>query len=313
MTRTPDHTSTSAPTDATWLSQPERGALLGMKLMLWVATVCGRWPARQVVRLIAAYYVCFDKEARRHSTAWLRTVWGREPRFREVYRHFFTFAQVTLDRLFLVQGKVGAFEVERTGNAHLMELERARQGAILLGAHLGSFEAMRAGAHEESFGINIVGNFANAKLINSLLDDLGSNQQARFIDISADPIQSTMLIRERLEEGEMVAVLGDRQSAGMKTVRVNFFGKPASFPAGPFILAALLDCPVYLVFGLYHEPNRYSLHCEPFRDKLVLPRRQRQEALEEVVQAYADRLEVYARQAPYCWFNFFDFWDEPQA
>ena len=77
-----------------------------------------------------------------------------------------------------------------------------------------------------------------------------------------------------------------------------------------FLLAAALKCPVYLVFGLYFEPNRYELFCEPFAERIELPRKGRHEALAQVVQSYAQRLEHYARLAPDNWFNFYDFWQK---
>lgn len=297
-------------TDENWLTQPERGALLGMKTVLWLATAFGRWPARQLVRLIALYYALFDRKARSASTQWLSTVLQRPPRFIERYRHLFTFAQVALDRFFFLRGKTAPFAVTRTGNEHLIALQQRQQGAVLLGAHLGSFEAMRAGARDEQFAINIVGNFANAKLINALFEELSDDNRAQLIDISTDSIGATLQMRTKLENGQMVALLGDRRSETTKNVPVSFFGKPARLPAGPFILASLLQCPVYLVFGLYREPNRYDLYCEPFANRVELPRKNRDEALQRLVQRYADRLEHYARQAPYCWFNFFPFWDD---
>lgn len=306
-------TVVSPTSNESWLTQPERGAVLGIRLVFWMATIFGRWPVRQLVRLIAAWYWLFDRAAREASRGWLQVVLEREPTRREVYKHLFSFAQVTLDRLFLLQGKTAAFQVTRTGNEHLIALRDGRQGAILLGAHLGSFEAMRVGGEEEDFDIHIVGNFANARMINSLLDELDPAMRARVIDIGEDPMSSTLRIQEQLAEGGMVAILGDRVTPRSKTVTVEFFGRPAAFPAGPFILASLLQCPVYLVFGLYQEPNRYDLFCEPFASQVVLPRRSRQDSLEAVVQAYAHRLEAYARRAPYSWFNFYDFWKKPDA
>lgn len=299
--------------DADWLSQPERGALLGMKLVMWLATAFGRWPARQLVRAVALYYALFDRSARAASRDWLTTVQGRAPSFGETYRHFFTFAQVTLDRFFFLRGKTAPFEISRTGNEHLIALQRTRQGAVLLGAHLGSFEAMRAGGREEAFDINIVGNFANARVINALFEDLGDANRARVIDVSDDSLNATLQMRERLEDGEMVALLGDRRSEATKSVTVSFFGRPARLPAGPFILASLLGCPVYLVFGLFHAPRHYALHCEPFAERIELPRGTRQQALQDVMQRYATRLEHYASTAPYCWFNFFEFWDDTRS
>ncbi len=298
---------------AAWLTQRERGALAGIRLMFWIATLFGRWPAQQVVRVIALWYALFDRSARRASRAWLERVYGRTVKFREIYRHVLCFARVALDRVFLLLGAHGACVVNRTGNHYLRELARERRGAVLLGAHLGSFEAMRAGAKNEQLPLNIVGHFENARMINALLEQLDPQLSARVLHVGQDPVGFALNVRERLAQGELVAILADRVGLNDKRVEVEFFGKPAPFPTGPFLLASVLKCPVYLVFGLYFEPNRYELFCEPFAERIELPRRERAAALEAVVQRYARRLEDYARKAPNNWFNFYDFWSSHRA
>ncbi len=300
---------------ATWLNTRERGTLLGIRAVFWLATAFGRWPARQLMRLIALYYALFDRTTKRASRDYWTRVTGEPSGFRTTYRHVFRFAQVALDRMFLLKGKTRHFTFTRTGNEHLLELAAKRQGAVLLGAHLGSYEAMRAGGDDEQLPVNIVGHFDNAKMINALFDRLNTDRAARVIHAEAGSVDFIFTIRERIEAGEMVALLGDRVGLNDNHVTVDFFGAPARFAAGPFLLASLLRCPVYLVFGLYYEPNRYELHCEPFTDRVILPRRQREAALVEIVEQFARRLEDYCRRAPDNWFNFYDFWgaDDGQA
>ena len=295
---------------AQWLTQRERGAILGMRFVLLVATAFGRGPARLIVRCVALFYALFDRAARRASRRWLERVYGRRASFGEVYGHILCFAHVTLDRVFLLMRKTHGFIVNRTGNHHLKALAASRTGAMLVGAHLGSFEAMRVGAASEQFPLNIVGHFENARMINALLERLDPNIAARVLHVGRDPISFAMRISERLERGEMVAILADRVGLNDKHVAVDFFGARAEFPTGPFLLASVLKCPVYLVFGLYHAPNRYELFCEPFADRIELPRADRNAALRGVVQRYAQRLELYARKAPDNWFNFHDVWRE---
>ena len=303
----------TAKSEAAWLTQRERGAVAGIRVMFWMATLFGRWPAQQFVRLIALWYTLFDRNARATSRAWLERVHGRPVRFREIYGHVLCFARVALDRVFLLLGAHDAFVVNRTGNHYLRALADERRGAVLLGAHLGSFEAMRAGAKNERFPINIVGHFENARMINALLERLDPQTSARVLHVGSDPVGFAMTVSERLDQGEMVAILADRVGLNDKLVEVEFFGKRAAFPTGPFLLAAVLKRPVYLVFGLYYEPNRYELFCEPFAERIELPRKDRAAALEAVVQRYAQRLEEYARKAPDNWFNFYDFWASHRA
>jgi len=294
----------------TWLSQRERGAVLGIRFVFWLATLCGRWPARQFVRLVALFYAAFDQNSKRASRAWLERVYARPVGWLDVYHHISIFAQVALDRIFLLEGKTKMFKITRTGNEHLIELARERRGAILLGAHLGSFEAMRVSADEESFPVSIVGHFENARMINALLSEIDPKMADSVVHVGDDPVAFALAIRDRLEQGHMIAVLGDRIGLNQKTVSVDFFGKSALFPAAPFILAAALRAPVYLVFGLYYEPDRYELYCEPFAERIELPRGERGQALQHMVQQYAKAVERFCRKAPDNWFNFYDFWGE---
>ena len=282
--------------------------MLGIRFVFFLATAFGRAPAGLFLRVVALWYALIDRQAKKASKTFLSRALGRAATFADVYRHIFCFARVTLDRAFLLKGRDDLFEVHKEGNHHLQELTRKKRGALLLGGHLGSFEAMRVGASRERFPINIVGHFQNARMINALLEQLNPEIAARVLHVGDDPAGTAITMRERLEAGEMLAVLGDRVGLNDKHTAVTFLGKTALFPTGPFLLASALKCPVYLVFGLYHEPNRYNLYCEPFVDRVVLPRANRQQALQDITQRYAERLEHFAKIAPYNWFNFYDFW-----
>jgi predicted LPLAT superfamily acyltransferase len=298
--------------DRTWLTEPEKGSLLGMRLLFGVVRLAGRPAARACLSLVAFYYALFAARARRASQDYLRRL-GRPAGFLAACAHLRCFAHVTLDRLFLLQGRLDRFEFERTGSHHLVELRRARRGALLVGAHVGSYEAMRAMSTDVDIHIHVLAHFANAARITRFLERAsGGDPMLRVIPI--DPADPTYLLRVKdlVEGGELVAVLGDRLGINDKVVAVDFLGAPAAFPAGPFVIGALLGCPVYLVFGLHHPPRRYALYCEPFAERIDLPRAERESALREYVARYAGRLEHYCRLAPHNWFNFFDFWSRPR-
>jgi predicted LPLAT superfamily acyltransferase len=295
----------SAPT--TWLSQRERGSVWLMAGSFRLATFVGRRAMRPIVQLVALWYTLFDRSAVRASREWWRIVHGRPARLAEVHRHFATFAQVTLDRMFLLRGATRGLRFTRTGADLLAAQKQSGRGAVLLGAHLGSYEALRAGGDQDRFAIQIVGHFANARHINALLERVDPKGGARVIHLGDDPVGTMGRVRARLEAGDFVALLGDRTGLSERSIRVPFFGRTAAFATGPFLVAHLLRCPVYLVFGLYRAPDRYDLVCERFAEAIDLPRKGRDEALARYVALYAERLEHHARTAPDNWFNFFDF------
>jgi predicted LPLAT superfamily acyltransferase len=123
-----------------------------------------------------------------------------------------------------------------------------------------------------------------------------------------------LAIRAAIDRGELVAMLGDRPPSGKPDARVvmaPFLGADAAFPAGPWLLAHALRCPVYFVAGVFTPPNHYALHFEPLADEVRLDRKDRAGSLARYVRAYAAMLEAHVRSAPMNWFNFYDFWSPP--
>ena len=301
---------TAPPAEAgSWLRTPERGTAFALTLLIAICRLLGRGVTRLLIAPIVLYFVACAPQARRASRDYLRRL-GLPHGFRAVFGHFLRFAHVTLDRLFFVLGKRHGFAITRTGKGHLAALKQQRRGALLIGAHLGSFEAMRAMATEESLPLNIVGYFKNARLVNGILEKLNPSLAARVINVERN-MAFMLALKERIDAGEMVALLADRVGLGDRVVEVDLFGAPALLPAGPYWLAASLRCPVYLTFGLFHEPNRYDLYCEPFAERIELARGARDSEARVWAQRYAQRLEHYCRLAPDNWFNFYPVWKVP--
>jgi predicted LPLAT superfamily acyltransferase len=222
------------------------------------------------------------------------------------------FAHCTLDRFYWTLGQTWRFDIQRSGSALLEGARQGGRGALLIGAHIGSFEAMRAMAMANTHPLNVIGYFKNARLINGLLARFNRDLAVRVIPIEPG-VDFVLRLKERIEAGEMLALLGDRAGLTDRTVEVDFLGGSVPFPTGPYMLAAMLGCPVFLTFGLYREPNRYELYCEPFAERVTLGRGTRQADAQAYAQRFAQRLEHYCRLAPDNWFNFYDVWKHPSA
>lgn len=292
-----------------WQDVGEKGSALGIRFLVLLATGLGRTAARLVLPLVTLWFVALHPGVRRSSRDYLRRVRGRAG-LADVYRHVLTFARVTLDRLFLVRGRTGDLVLRFHGEEHLRALREQGRGAILLLAHVGSFEVMRASSVERSFRLNVLGYFRNARLLNDALRRLNPDVDARLVEIRPEDPGFVFEVQDRVEAGELVATMGDRVGHDGKAVAVEFLGAPARFPTGPYLLAAVLGCPVYLCFGLYADPDRYDLTCEPFAERIELPRDRdaRERAVRDLAARYAARLEAHVRTAPDNWFNFYDFW-----
>ncbi len=293
-----------------WRDVAEHGTQWGIRAVVVLATVFGRTPARLLGACIALYYTLASKVARDAGDE-LRRRLGVARGLGPAFRHIRNFVFCTIDALFFVRGKTRAFRVSRNGKEHLEKLRDERQGAVLLGAHVGSFYAMRMQSVEESLPLYPVVYTKHARRINSVLEGLDPEGTTRLIEMGGgDQLDFMLKIRERVEEGGLVAILGDRPPPDGKTVEVDFLGGKVLLPAGPYILASTLRCPVFFTAGIYRGGNHYELYCIPFADRIVLPRGDRQAAIARYAQEYATLLERFVRDAPDNWFNFFDFWKE---
>jgi predicted LPLAT superfamily acyltransferase len=238
-------------------------------------------------------------------------VLGRRPRFADLFRHYLAFAAVALDRVFLLKDRVELFDSEISGEDILHDVTRGGQGCFLLGAHLGSFEILRALGTSRHLRIGVVMYEENARKVNTVAKAI--NPALADDVISLGRFDSMLRLQERLQQSQRVGMLGDRALDTEARVRVPFLGEDASFPTAPFRLALMLKRPVVLMVGLYRGGNRYEIHFEKLFEPQGVERANRAHALEQAVRLYAQRLEHYCRQAPYNWFNFYDFWDGSRA
>src|SRR5881398_3490195 len=291
-----------------WTDLPERGTLTMLRLIHWTATAVGRWAARLLLYPTTLYFVLSAHTDRRMSYQYLERVRSRPAHWWHVFRHFHCFAATILDRVYLLTGAFQHFEIEFHHREILHQQVESGQGCILLGSHLGSFEVLRAlGVTRAEFPLKVLMDVVHNENITRFLDAL--NPEIASTVIVPDRPDTLLKVKESLDAGFFIGILGDRVSSGDKTTKCQFLGGQAIFPAGPILLAAMMRCPVILFFGLYRGGKRYEIYFEQFADDVILNRDHRAEDIQHWMQRYAERLEHYARLAPYNWFNFYTFWD----
>ena len=297
--------------NADWKKNPERSSLLMLRLMTWLSLKLGRSASRLVLYAIAAYFLAFAPAARRMSRLYLRRVFQLPSPaavgWRYLFRHFFSFASAIHDRVYLLNDRFDLFDI-RVHNQDLVDGVLADgQGIFLIGAHLGSFEVLRAlGRKQPGLRVAMMMYEENARKINATLSAINPNAQQDIIALGH--IGSMIQAHELLAQGTIVGMLGDRSLGNDETRPLDFLGDPAELPLGPFRMAAIMKRPVLFMTGLYRGGNRYDIHFESLADFSALPPRGRTLAVEDAMTRYAALMEQYCHSAPYNWFNFFDFW-----
>lgn len=296
-----------------------------MRLMLLVCRLLGRKAFTLLLYPVVGVYWLTAATARRASQQWITRV--REqlaarqmpiPPTLTSYRHFQRFGEAMLDKIASWRGELqfGRDVVFTAGAEETLNISDPR-GKLLLVSHLGDVEACRALAQlQGGKTINALVFSENAQRFKQIMTEMAPQAGLNLMPVNDIGPDTAILLQEKLDRGEWIAIVGDRiavnpQRGGeWRVCWSRFMGQAAPFPQGPFILAAILRCPVNLLFAL-RQQGKLRIYCEPFADPLLLPRADRQQALQHIIDRYAERLEHYALQSPLDWFNFFDFWRLP--
>ncbi|WP_200195792.1 lipid A biosynthesis acyltransferase [Halorhodospira abdelmalekii] len=270
----------------------------------------GRRRARLLLYPITLYFFITSPTARAEARRFLQRVHGPQAvSQRLVFENFFAFAAVIFDRVYFQSGDIDCFDIRIHDEDGATELALS-QGAIIIGAHFGSFDAARCMAvGHKNVQLKIVMQAEQNRGIHQVLESLNPDFVSPIIPMGGS--DTLLEVKEWLERGGCVGMLGDRVGSRRRSCECEFLGAPARFPLGPWRIAYLLQVPVILFFGVYRGKDRYDIYLE----KAGVPSSAQDEETElcRWVQYYVERLERYVVDAPLNWFNFYDFWSDAQT
>ncbi len=302
-----------------WAQIDEVGFAAGMRLLFWLGRVLGRWPFRVVLYPVLLWYAIAKPSARTASKDFLRRVAKLDGATGEaaigagaigVLRHFASFGECILDKLLLWCGLFDTGSVQFHGVEQIAGQIARKQGGLIICCHLGNLELCRVMSKgHPGLKLTVLLHTKHATRFNRLLAQVNPDSQLNVMQVTELTPATAALLKEKIDQGEFVAITGDRIPVALepRIAMAPFLGAMAPFPVGPYVMASIFHCPVHLLFSLRTQRS-WEIHLELFRQSIRLPRKDRAAALATLAGAYAVRLECYCRQAPLQWFNFYDFW-----
>lgn len=305
---------------AHWSQTREAGTMAAMRLVFFIYRLCGRKVFSIIMYPVALYFVLCRKEQREASLQYLTAhyrfkpeIWQSKTGYRHVLLHFKTFAEVILDKMLGWLDEISEKDFVLSSPENIEALHNDDRGQLIIGSHFGNLEFCRGFMHRyRSKVINILVYDKHAGNFVKMMQD--ENNESRLNVFQADEFDVTtiMMLKEKIDAGEWVFIAGDRVplSGLERTVDVQFLGENAPLPIGPYMLAKALACPVKLMFAYRCEAsdNKVLFDVAPLCDKLQINRKTRQQDLQHYAQQFASKLEEHCLNAPYQWFNFYDFW-----
>ena len=300
-----------------WATMKEAGALGGMRVMVSIYSVLGRKVFNLVLVPVMAYFFIRRGSARRASMDFLQKVRRRYPEEHKKcsitwlsFLHFLSFGHSLLDKFIAWSKTPSNIAMDPSEEKMLFDLVAANQGVLIIGSHFGNLEYSRGiSARHPELVINVLLFDQHAEKFASLMEDAGTESRMNLIQVTDIDFELALILKEKVERGEWVVVAGDRVPVGesKRVCRASFFGEEADFPVGPYVLANLLHCPVYLLHCFLVE-DHYHVGLEFFAKEFQSARKNRQQAYEKAAQKFAMALEKQVVRFPLQWFNFYDFW-----
>ena len=301
-----------------WTDLGERGSDWGPALMGFIYRTLGRTACLGALAPVILFFYITGASQRRASLDYLRRVWaasGRrgKPGHIHALLHFFAFGESLIDKFAAWLGNIDRSQIDAMDGAQVEAFRRDPRGAVIFSAHFGATEVIRAlAAHHMRRRINVLIHTKNARHFNDLIKKFAPQSRVALVEAGNFDVATAVNLSAAVERGEWVVIMGDRMpvTKTARSVTVNFLGAPAQFPQGPYLLAAALRCPTYMLF-CSKEEGRHRIHFSHLSDAVTLPRRNRMAGLQAIVQNFACVLEERVKAAPYQWFNFYDFWAAP--
>lgn len=302
------------PQSAHWARIEEAGFAFGISLMYQIYRFLGKWPFRAILYPVMMYFYVRRGAARAASREYLERVrafgaevstsrWG-------VLQHFMSFGENLLDKVLSHTGRFTLANVSVKGREEIQELLARGQGVVFFTAHIGNLEVSRTIAHYRGVPVTILVHTANSVKFNQIMKKVDPNSHVDLVQVADFGAAHAIELANKIAAGGVVVIAADRvpiSDDGQRMVSASFLGHRASFPTGAYVLAHLLQSPVFTVFCT-RVNNHYELFYQPFSDKLTLPRRNRDEAMAAYAQQFSAQLEAQCVRTPLQWFNFFDFW-----
>jgi predicted LPLAT superfamily acyltransferase len=287
-----------------WKGQ-SRGTVLGFRIYVFIIKTFGLYASYFVLLFVAFYFIIFSFHSTK-STYYLfrrRLKYSKLSAAFQVYRSYFTFGRIQLDRVAIGTGLKRKYSFEFDGIQHINKLLAKKKGGILLTAHIGNFNLAQhfLSDKHDSAVVNLIMTDLEHQEIKSYLESVTGKATIKMI-ILKDDLSHIFLMNEALKNNELLVFAADRYYKNAKTYKETLLGSPARFPQGPFKIATRNKIPVLFVHIMRERDFHYHFYARPYVGLADAPK--------DLLKAYIVDLEKMVKKYPHQWYNYYDYWND---
>ena len=292
-----------------WNGQSQ-AKVIGFKIFVFILNSFGLKPAYLILRFVSFYYFLFSKPNKYIREYFIQAHGYSKLKARlAVYKNNFILGQTIIDKVAVMAGAKNPFKVIHKNGEMLDELTAIGKGGILISAHIGNWEVAGQGLNRLGTAFNVLMYSNEKEDVKQYMDGVMKEKKINIIAINEETKSHIIELHKAFTNNELVVMHGDRYREGAKTLTANFFGKPAKFPAGPFIMAAKFGVPLCIVFAVKTDKHTYQFSTEkPIQVDRVRGDAQLEKVCQDLLQQYVTQVENMVKAYPHQWFNYYDFW-----
>lgn len=287
-----------------------RGGVSGYLFFIYLIRHWGIKATYGFLPLVVPYFIPFAPKATRSIWQYTRCILKRNSIHSAIFllKNYYRLGQVLVDKVAIGNGMMDNYHFKFSRYQEFLNLLDSGQGAIIIGAHVGNWEIGTPFFNDYAKKMNVVMYDAEYQNIKEILKKNGQRQPYKIIPVNEDSLAHIFKIAEALDNKEYVCFQGDRYLNADKLLTCKFMGQEASFPVGPFLLAAQMKVPTVFYFAMREARQTYHFHFIP-AEETVRAKGKRTEQL--LLEQYVNALENILEQYPEQWFNYYPFWKLP--
>ena len=278
-----------------------------------VVRITPRWFQIFLSQILGSVAYCLFGRVRRALVGNLTQVTGNpfaaKRLARQTFIHYCIYIADYMTFHRLDEAQIEKLVPEVRGGENVARALEKKKGIILVTPHLGNWELAGIWLSRRNHRLHVVSLTDEDERTEEYRNRMRDTHGIRLLryDPRSASMASMVEMVNVLRKNEFVAMLTDRPAAE-RTETVDFFGRPARFPVGAFILSWLSGAPVMPCRCVLRDDRTYTLVTD---DPILLDRDlDRDESIRRGVMEMARRYESYVRAHPDQWYNFYPYWNE---